>query len=168
MTLHELNPVATSSAAVLPGFESPSCFVIMPFVETGMGRTTGFFDEVYNELIAPAVAAAGFRPISARRPGSDFIQATIFQSVIDAPLVVADVTDNNPNVMMEVGMRLGARLPICIIKDDKTVPVSNINILRYATYQSALWRSTIRDDLPRITEHVKATWENRTAAHPSE
>jgi hypothetical protein len=35
------------------------------------------------------------------------------------------------------------------------------NMLRVVDYNPNLWKSTVEKDLPKITEHVKATWDSR-------
>jgi hypothetical protein len=83
-----------------------TAFVIMPFSEKGSSpRAKGFFDEVLKSLIAPAGNAAGFAVETARRDGSDIIHHTIINQLIQAELVIADLTDHNPSVLFELGIR---------------------------------------------------------------
>jgi hypothetical protein len=82
-------------------------FVIMPFVEKGKQvRPSGFFDEVLKSLVTPAGNAAGFGVITARREDSDIIHHTIINQSLHAELVIADLTDHNPNVLFELGIRI--------------------------------------------------------------
>jgi hypothetical protein len=75
-------------------------FVIMPFGEKKAADGTVIdFDAVYRELIAPAITAAGLAPHRAdadRRGGS--IHLDMFQDLLLAEFVVADLTLDNPNV----------------------------------------------------------------------
>jgi hypothetical protein len=143
--------------------DGPTCFVIMPFTEKGASpRPHGFFGEVLNQLIVPAATAAGFRVQTARKKGTEVIQSTIVNSVIDADLVVADLTDHNPNVMFELGMRLLADKPVAIIKAQGTGPVFDVdNMLRVEDYNPNLWASSVKADLPKLSEHIRATWEGK-------
>ena len=77
-------------------------FVIMPFRERETSHAEGFFDEVLKSLIAPAGRKAGFRIITANRRGSDVIQSTIVNNLLTANLVIADLTEHNPNVLFEL------------------------------------------------------------------
>lgn len=61
----------------------PVCFVIMPFVERSDVYATGFFAEVYESVVRPAVEAAGFNVKTAKRQGSDVIQATIINELLN-------------------------------------------------------------------------------------
>jgi hypothetical protein len=90
------------SAIVLrqQGQYAHEAFIIMPFSEKGKeARPNGFFDEVLNSLIKPACNAADFGIETARSHGSDLIHHTIIRKLIEADLVIADLTDHNPNVL---------------------------------------------------------------------
>ncbi|MEI2421983.1 hypothetical protein V6O07_17025, partial [Arthrospira platensis SPKY2] len=75
-------------------------FVAMPF-----GCKEGIdFDAVYHELIRPALEGAGFvvfRADEETRAGD--IRADMFQELLVADLVVAELTLDNPNVWYELG-----------------------------------------------------------------
>jgi hypothetical protein len=77
-------------------------FVIMPFGEKkGPDGTAIDFDAVYQALFAPAITAAGLMPHRAdadRRGGS--IHLDMFQDLLLAEFVVADLTLDNPNVLV--------------------------------------------------------------------
>lgn len=138
-------------------------FVIMPFVEKdGGGRAKGFFSEVLASLVTPAGVEAGFKVETANRQGSDVIQATIVNELLDADLVIADLTDHNPNVMFELGLRIAAEKPVALIKAAGTGRVFDVdNMMRVVEYQPHLWRSTVEMDVPELTKHFKAAWDNR-------
>jgi len=138
------------------------CFVIMPFSERLSNRPKGFFDEVFESLIKPAAEASGFDVLTANKDGSDVIQSTIINELMDADLVVADLTDHNPNVLFELGVRMAQEKPVAIIKTTDTGGIFDVdNMLRVFEYSSNLWPSTIKTDVPRLEGHLKATWENK-------
>lgn len=137
-------------------------FIIMPFVERGEGRPPGFFGEVLRSLLTPAGVSAGFVVETANRQGSDVIQSTIINDLLEADLVVADLTDHNPNVLFELGVRMANDKPVALIKASGTGRIFDVdNMLRVLEYSSNLWQSTIEKDLPAICDHIKAAWENR-------
>src|SRR6516165_2204067 len=86
-------------------------FVIMPFGKKSAADGTMIdFDTVYKELLAPAITAAGLAPHRAdadRRGGS--IHLDMFQDLLLAEFVVADLTLDNPNVWYEIGVRHALR-----------------------------------------------------------
>ena len=81
-------------------------FVAMPY-----GRQDNVdFDRVYQELIRPALAGVAFdvfRADEERRAGE--IRTDMFQQLLLADLVVADLTLDNPNVWYELGVRHALR-----------------------------------------------------------
>lgn len=81
-------------------------FVAMPFgIKQGID-----FDRVYAELIAPALSAAGWRILRAdQEQAAGSIRTDMFQELLLADLVVADLTLDNPNVWYELGVRHALR-----------------------------------------------------------
>jgi nucleoside 2-deoxyribosyltransferase len=145
--------------------DAPVCFVIMPFTERDDRHETGFFEEVLRQVFTPAATAAGFRVQTARRQGSDVIQSTIVNDLLQADLVLADLTEHNPNVLFELGMRMREDRPVALVRARGTGPIFDVdNMLRVEEYNPNLWPSSVDRDVPRIREHIKATWENRETA----
>jgi len=137
-------------------------FVIMAFAEKTPERPKGFFAEVLRSLVTPAAIKAGFNVETANRQGSDVIQSTIVNELLEADLVIADLTDHNPNVLFELGLRMAMEKTVALIKAAGTGKVFDVdNMLRVYEYQPNLWRSTVESDLPELTKHIVAAWENR-------
>lgn len=141
-----------------------TAFVIMPFSEKGeKPRPDGFFSELLRALITPAANAAGFAVETSRKQGSDVIQSTIINQLLQADLVIADITDHNPNVLFELGIRIAKDLPVALIKSEGTGPIFDVdNMMRVLPYSSNLWPTTVEKDVPRMTEHIKGAWDNRS------
>jgi hypothetical protein len=138
------------------------CFVIMPFSERDDRHATGFFEEVLVNLFTPAGTAAGFEVRTAQRHGSDVIQSTIVNDLLEADLVLADLTEHNPNVLFELGMRMAEDKPVVLVRAKGTGPIFDVdNMLRVEEYNPSLWKSTVEKDVPRLTEHILGAWENR-------
>lgn len=138
------------------------CFVIMPFSERDDRHQTGFFEEVLAQVFTPAATSVGFTVRTAKRQGSDVIQSTIVNDLLEADLVLADLTEHNPNVLFELGMRMAEDKPVALVRARGTGPIFDVdNMLRVEEYSPNLWPSTVRTDIPRIAEHIKATWDNR-------
>src|SRR5216684_918287 len=81
-------------------------FVAMPF---GTKEKIDF-NKVYSEYIKPALEAAGFEVFRAdeeMRAGD--IRTDMFQELLLADLVVADLSIDNPNVWYELGVRHALR-----------------------------------------------------------
>jgi hypothetical protein len=155
----------TTSLIVLSTPERPKgvCFVAMPFTEHEETHPPGFFQEVLKSLIVPAGEDAGFKVITARREGSDVIQATIVNGLLEADMVVADLTENNPNVLFELGLRIAKDKPVALIRSKTTRAIFDVDsMLRVFEYDPNLWKTTIDDDVPRLSSHLKAAWESRS------
>ncbi len=70
-----------------------TAFVIPPFTERDPKHAKGFFLEVLRSLITP-VAKDFFKVKTANRQGSEMIQSTIINDLIEADLVIADLTEH--------------------------------------------------------------------------
>jgi hypothetical protein len=144
------------------GEKKPKAFIIMPFVEKSEIRPVGFFKEVLRSLLTPAGVAAGFIVETANRQGSDVIQSTIVNDLLEADLVIADLTDHNPNVLFELGVRIAEDKPVVLVKATGTGRIFDVdNMMRVYEYSANLWQSTVETDLAEITEHIKAAWDKK-------
>ena len=161
---HEkLDTQADAVEVLLSGSDdAPLCFVILPFTERDESHASGFFDEVLRALIVPAAKENGFRVITAKKSGSDVIQRTIIRNLLEADMVVADLTEHNPNVMFELGVRMAQEKAVAIIKSTETGPLFDVDhLIRVYSYNPSLWASTVKEDLPNIVEHIKQTWAEK-------
>jgi tetratricopeptide (TPR) repeat protein len=93
------------------GIMRSHAFVAMPFgTKPGPDGKEIDFNRVYTEYIKPALEAAGldvFRADEESRAGD--IRTDMFQELLIADLVVADLTLDNPNVWYELGVRHALR-----------------------------------------------------------
>lgn len=154
----------TVTLAEPEGASKLTAFVIMPFVERDAKHSTGFFAEVLRSLITPAAKASQFTVRTANRQGSDLIQSTIINDLIEADLVIADLTEHNPNVMFELGMRMAEDKPVVLIKAQGTGPLFDVdNMLRVFEYSPNLWQTTVEKDMPNLRDFIKGAWDNRAA-----
>ncbi len=154
----------TVTLAEAGGGSKLTAFVIMPFIERDTKHPPGFFAEVLRSLITPAAKASAFTVKTANRQGSDLIQSTIINDLIDADLVIADLTEHNPNVMFELGVRMAEGKPVVLIKAQGTGPLFDVdNILRVFEYSPNLWQTTVEKDMPNLREFIKGAWENRAS-----
>jgi hypothetical protein len=154
----------TVTLAEPSGSSKLTAFVILPFDERDPKHPGGFFAEVLRSLITPSAKESGFTVKTANRQGSDVIQSTIVNDLIEADLVIADLTEHNPNVMFELGFRMAQDKPVVLLKALGTGPLFDVdNMLRVFEYNPNLWQTTIEKDLPNLREFIKGAWENRTS-----
>jgi tetratricopeptide (TPR) repeat protein len=85
----------------------PLCFVLMPFGrKPDAGGVMVDFDAVYEDLIGPAIQAAGLKPIRADEEMSGgIIHTPMFERLLLCEYAVADLTTANANVFYELGVR---------------------------------------------------------------
>lgn len=99
------------------------CFVIAPIGEQD-SDTRKRSDQVLKFIIRPAVESCGYQAIRADeidKPG--IITSQVIQRVVNDPLVVADLTDRNPNVFYELAIRHAIRKPfVQIIQKGERIP----------------------------------------------
>ena len=137
-------------------------FVAMPFSERSKERAAGYFDEVLKHLITPAAVKANFNARTAKKAGTEVIQSTIVNDLDSADLVIVDLTEHNPNVLFELGMRIAFNKPVCLIRAKGTLPIFDIDhMLRVFDYNPSLWPSTLAADVPALTEFITETWKNK-------
>jgi hypothetical protein len=141
--------------------ERPVCFVIMPFSERTDAYATGFFTEVFASLFKP-IEMAGFEARTAKRQGSDVIQAAIVNELLDSSIVLCDLTEHNPNVLFELGVRMASELPTALVKATGTNPIFDVDqMLRVESYNPNMWPSTVRADVPKLAAHIKEAYATR-------
>ncbi len=139
---------------------SGELFVIMPFSEKTNEYPKGYFDEVYNSLLVPAAAEAGLTAKTAKRSGSDIIHSTIVSDIFNAQIVLADLTEHNPNVLFELGLAIAFKKRVVLIRAKGTNAIFDVdNLMRVYDYDRNLWKSTIERDIPNLSKHIQATLE---------
>src|SRR5262245_20548141 len=125
---------------------SAHAFVAMPFgSKPDRSGQTIDFNRVYTEYIQPAVAAAGmtvFRADQEVRAGD--IRTDMFQELLMADLVVADLTIDNPNVWYELGVRHAVRARGVVLVSGGVVPTA------FDLYTDRKLRYTLRSEERRV------------------
>lgn len=100
-----------------------ACFVISPIGESD-SDTRKRADQILRHVIKPAVEQCGYiatRADEIDQPG--IITSQVIQRVVEDPLVVADLTERNPNVFYELAIRHALRKPLVqIIKKGEQIP----------------------------------------------
>ena len=103
--------------------ESKDCFVISPIGEAE-SETRKRSDQVLRHIIRPAAEECGYRAVRADeidKPG--IITSQVIQRVVGDSLVIADLTESNPNVFYELAIRHAIRKPLVqIIQKGKRIP----------------------------------------------
>jgi tetratricopeptide (TPR) repeat protein len=138
----------------------------MPFGrKPDAGGNTIDFNKVYSDLILPALEDAGLDVIRAdeeQRAGE--IRKDMFQELLIADLVVADLSIDNPNVWYELGVRHALRARgVVLICGDKTPTAFDVYTdrkLRYSLDDGKPDPTTLEEDRRNLTNMVRATMES--------
>jgi tetratricopeptide (TPR) repeat protein len=141
-------------------------FVAMPFgAKAGADGQVIDFNRVFSEYIKPALEAAGltvFRADQETRAGD--IRTDMFQELLVADLVVADITLNNPNVWYELGVRHALRARGVVLVSGGQVPTAfdlyTDRKLRYGLKGGGPDPDTLEADKHALTEMVRDTMES--------
>jgi len=137
------------------------CFVIMP-ISNQSGYEDGHFQCVYEDIIKPAIVAAGMTPFRAdETKNTNLIQLDILRNVIESPIAICDMSAKNPNVFYELGMRQAFDLPTVLLRDETTDAPFDINGLRYVTYRKGMKHRDVISAIQELTETLKDTYEKR-------
>ena len=125
-------------------------FVIMPFEP--------FFEDVWKGSIKMACDSEGFTSLRVDKISlSTWINKDIEESIEKADVVIADITDNNPNVMFELGWALAKGKRPIIIRHHETSEEVPFDVygLRRISY-TATWTG-IEELRKDIRKFIKAT-----------
>src|SRR4051794_16675899 len=97
------------------------CFVIRPF--------SPLMQNVWDLAIKPAVEAAGLKPWDGQESslGTNVIHRDISRLVWNSTLIVADLTDRNPNVMYELGLAHAAKKPTILLLEEGDLPPLDVS-----------------------------------------
>ncbi len=144
----------------------PDCFVIMGFEEKqdpGTGRRLNL-DSSYEFIIKPAVEAAGYNCIRADEIlHSGIIDRPMYWNLLQAELVVADISTANANAIYELGVRhaLRPRSTIVIKEEEgkRYFDLSHLATMSYKHLGPEIGAREAREksaELQRLIEAVKA------------
>jgi tetratricopeptide (TPR) repeat protein len=144
----------------------PHAFVAMPFgTKPGLDGVPIDFNVIYRDYIRPGVEAAGLEVIRAdEEQSAGSILTDMFQELLLADLVIADLTIDNPNVWYELGVRHGVRargvVLICGGRVTSAFDLYTDRKLNYGLINGALDPATIDDDRRRLAQMVRETMES--------
>lgn len=100
-----------------------TCFVISP-IGKEESDTRKRADQVLKHIITPATTKFGYQPIRADEidePG--IITSQVIQKIVDSDLVIADLSEKNPNVFYELAIRHAIKKPLIqIINKNEVIP----------------------------------------------
>jgi hypothetical protein len=140
------------------------CFIIMP-VSTphesipNYNNDSEHFKHVMEWLFIPAIEKAEFEPILPVARGSDIIHDHIISKLHSSDLVLCDMSTQNPNVFLELGIRTALNKPVCIVKDDllEKVPFDTA-LMNFHTYESDLRIDLVEQGVEKLAKHLEESF----------
>ena len=106
----------------------PKAFVIMPF-------SLDWSDDVYQNMIEPAVRGAGLECIRGdKNPRIGDLTQNIWNEILQAGVIIADVSAPNPNVFYELGLAHALGKDVFILMQQFTVPPADFGGSHYYLY----------------------------------
>jgi hypothetical protein len=133
---------------------------MMPFGE--------WFDRYYQEIYVPAIREAGFEPVRADElftTGS--VVEQIWDQIVKAKLLLADLTGKNANVFYELGLSHAARKPVVFTSANAEDVPFDLRHLRVIIYdiREPEWADRLRKS---ISDYLRnATKEpEKSIPHP--
>jgi nucleoside 2-deoxyribosyltransferase len=109
-----------------------TCFVIQPF-------DGGSFDNRYEDILVPAITAAGLEPYRVDRdPEASIPIEDIQNGIKNAEVVLAEISLDNPNVWFELGFAIASQKEVVLICSDQRdsrfpFDIQHRRIIQYTT-----------------------------------
>lgn len=133
------------------------CFVIMP-ISDPEGYEKGHFQHVYDNIVSVACESADFKPVRADDVlQTNLIHLDVLKRIIETPMAVCDLSNRNPNVLFELGLRQAFDKPVVLIQEKGTPAIFDIAPLRYTEYRKELVYHEVLEDQKSIADAMKAT-----------
>jgi hypothetical protein len=130
-------------------------FVVMPFSTTATCSEKKW-TETFDYIFKPALEGAGYSCERAK-PATGMLLESIIAKLRNSRVVLADVTDRNPNVFYELGVRHALRKGTVIVSRDSEIP-SDLGghwYIRYGTSPAEV--QDFKDEIKRIVADIEAT-----------
>jgi hypothetical protein len=132
---------------------SDSCFVVMPF-----GAPIGGY---YQDIYEPAIQRAGLRPVRADADifGTGKIMDQIWSGINAAKVLVAELTDRNPNVFYELGLAHALKKPVVLVssnENDVPFDLQHIRVIYY-NVRDPFWGQKL---IEKVAENIVSAIKN--------
>lgn len=99
------------------------CFVILPFSQTTQEHSEEYWTNHFNFFLKPIIQDKLKIIVERSEPMRTGVLQDIIKNLIFSSIVIADITDLNPNVMWEIGVRQSfTKGTIIIAEEDTKIP----------------------------------------------
>lgn len=139
------------------------CFVIMPISDQG-DYPAGHFTKVYEQIIKPSVEDAGYEAYRVDENNiCDAIINKIFSAIQECPMAICDLSNRNPNVLYELGLRQAYDKPVVLIQDDKTQKIFDVSGISTVFYKSTRLYEDVIEARENIKKAILSTKEGKVS-----
>ncbi|WP_298308944.1 hypothetical protein [uncultured Erythrobacter sp.] len=130
-----------------------SCFVMMPFA----GHLGGYYNAIYE----PAITKAGLRPVRADDDifGTGKIIDQVWRGIVEAKVLVAELTSRNPNVFYELGLAHALQKPVVLVssrEEDVPFDLQHIRVIYYDV-NDPFWGDKL---IEKVAENILSAMQN--------
>ena len=132
--------------------ERAKAFVVMQF--------TLPYNELYSDVIIPVCDDLGLIAVRADETyGPGLIIADIAREIIEAKVIIADITPANPNVYYEVGYAHALNKPTILITEKPTQLPFDVSPFRVLFYENTIGgKSKVEAGLRKHLEAIQTQW----------
>ncbi len=144
--------------------ENNRCFIISP-LGTENSETRRKADGLINSVLKPVLKKQGYQVIAPHEidtPGS--ITRQVIQHLLEDKLVIANLTELNPNVMYELAVRHSKRLPVICLAEQGTRLPFDIAAERTIFYDNDM--AGVEALKPKLEKAILETTEEKEADNP--
>jgi hypothetical protein len=137
-------PQPPSPRGFLAHTPQPSIFVVMPFKTPWANNVYDTIGQACREVAKTISGLTWQRADDIASPGRVTDQVVI--SILNADLIIAEVTGNNPNVMFELGYADAAKKPIVVLNqavDDSPFDIKDWRQINYSSDKLAAARDEL-------------------------
>jgi hypothetical protein len=130
-----------------------SCFVMMPFAPP--------LGDYFSKIYEPAIKKAGLRPVRADAEifGTGKIMDQVWSGINAAKVLVAELTNRNPNVFYELGLAHALKKPVVLVssnEDDVPFDLKHIRVIYYDV-TDPFWGNKL---LEKVAENILSAIRN--------
>ena len=120
----------------------------------------GHFKRVYEDIFRKSCDIAGYNAVRADQvKQTNLIHLDILQKLISAPMAICDLSNRNPNVLFELGLRQAFDKPTVLVQEVGTPQIFDISPMRYTSYRKELKYREVLEDQIFIADALRATKE---------
>jgi hypothetical protein len=130
-----------------------TCFVMQPFAKP--------LGSYYEQIYKPAIEKAGLNPVRADADifATGKIIDQVWRGIINAKVLVAELTGRNPNVFYELGLAHALKKPVVLIsasEEDVPFDLQHIRIIYYDV-TDPFWGTKLID---KVAENILSAINN--------